>query len=58
MLEPNILTNSLVSFKRYSLWLLFIFLVSYNKLIHYILSIIRFKVIIKKMLIKKTVLKF
>jgi len=53
MLEPNIFANSLVSFKRYSIWLLFIFLASYNKLIHYILSIIRFKVIIKK-----TVLKF
>ena len=38
MLEPNIFTNFLVSFKRYSVWLLSISLASFSKLSHYAFS--------------------
>ena len=39
MVEPNIFANSLVSLKRYSIWLLFIFLASFSKLSQYTLSL-------------------
>ncbi len=38
MLELNIFTNFLVSFKRYSVWLLSISLASFGKLSHYAFS--------------------
>jgi len=38
MLEPDILANFLVSFKRYSVWLLSISLAFFRKLSHYAFS--------------------
>jgi len=39
MLEPNIFAISFVSFKKYSIWWLFIFLASFSKLSQYKVSL-------------------